>query len=106
MKTQKHKFFNLTQLIDEDKVFKYYTMENEDDLATPHIHICVNLNNPIWRGKIFKLLELQLEFNIWDIIKFSVEFFPKSISHWIFGFELYLGIINIIFSLQDNREFT
>ena len=53
-----------------------------------------------------KLLELQLEFNIWDIIKFSVEFFPKSISLWIFGFELYLGIINIIFSLQDNREFT
>ena len=33
-----------------------------------------------------KLLELQLEFNIWDIIKFNVEFFPKSISHWIFGF--------------------
>lgn len=53
-----------------------------------------------------KLLELQLEFNIWNIIKFSIEFFPKSISHWIFGFELYLGIINIIFSLQDNREFT
>lgn len=53
-----------------------------------------------------KLLELQLEFNIWDILKVSVEFYPKPISHWFFGFELYLGIINIIFSLQDNREFT
>ena len=54
MKTQKHKFFNLTQLIDEDNVFKYYTMENEEDLVLPHIHICANLDNPRWRGKIFK----------------------------------------------------
>ena len=51
-----------------------------------------------------KLLEFQLEFNIWDIIKFNVEFFLKSISHWIFGFELYLGIINIIFSQKRTKN--
>ena len=54
MKTNTQKNFNLTQLIDEDNVFKYYTMENEEDLVLPHIHICANLDNPRWQGKFFK----------------------------------------------------
>lgn len=54
MKTNIQKNFNLTQLIDEDNVFKYYTMENEEDLVLPHIHICANLDNPRWQGKFLK----------------------------------------------------
>ena len=53
-----------------------------------------------------KLLELQLEFNIWDITKFSIEFYLKPVAHVIFSIDLYLGLINILFSLQEKREFT
>ena len=52
-----------------------------------------------------KLMELQLEFNIWDIIKFNIEFSLKSVAHRILSIDLYLGLINILFSLQDDREF-
>ena len=52
-----------------------------------------------------KLFELQLEFNIWDIIKFNIEFSLKPVAHRIFSIDLYLGLINILFSLQDDREF-
>ena len=51
-----------------------------------------------------KLLELQLEFNIWDIIKFNIEFYLQPVAHRIFSIDLYLGLINILFSLQDDRE--
>ena len=53
-----------------------------------------------------KLMELQLEFNIWDIIKFNIEFSLKPVAHRIFSIDLYLGLITILFSLQDKREFT
>ena len=52
-----------------------------------------------------KLMELQLEFNIWDIIKFNIEFSLKPVAHRTFSIDLYLGLINILFSLQDDREF-
>ena len=52
-----------------------------------------------------KLLELQLEFNIWDIIKFNIEFCLKPFAHRRLSIDLYLGLINILFSLQDDREF-
>lgn len=51
-KFQKNKFTVFTQIIDSDKFFKYYTMENESD--EPHIHVCVDLDNPKWQGKRFE----------------------------------------------------
>lgn len=46
------------------------------------------------------LLELQLEFNIWDVIKFSIEFYTKPIAHRVFSIDLCLGIINVLFSVS------
>ena len=51
-----------------------------------------------------KLLELQLEFNIWDIIKFNIEFSLKPVAHRIFAIDLSLGVFSVLLSLQDNRE--
>ena len=52
----------------------------------------------------YKVLELQLEFNIWDFVKFSVEFYTRPVSHTIFSFDLHLGFINILLSIWDKRE--
>lgn len=44
----------LTQIVGEDENFKYYTMENEYNLAEPHIHICVDFDDKNWQGEKFR----------------------------------------------------
>lgn len=66
----------------------------------------IKLSNKVFifylRVSKHKLLELQLEFNIWDVIKFNIEFYTKTVAHRVFSIDLCLGIINVLFSLQDD----
>lgn len=53
-KIQKKRYDVLTQIVDRDKNFQYYTMEDEKDDYEPHIHVCVDFNNPKWCGERFE----------------------------------------------------
>lgn len=53
-KIQKKRYDVLTQIVDRDKNFQYYSMEDEKDDYEPHIHVCVDFNNPKWGGERFE----------------------------------------------------
>lgn len=54
LKVQKNKNAIFTQIIGNDEIFKYYTMEDEKEYDEPHIHVCVDLDNPKWVGERFE----------------------------------------------------
>lgn len=121
LKIQKdgHTFF--TQLAGEDENFKYYTMENEHKFAEPHVHVCVDFENPKWHGKRFenfqplktiatvqinKTQELYYTDNLVleDVCDSKIQLYKKQICDWLNASDKYLrGISNAQLVFRNYR---
>lgn len=119
LKIQKnwHTFF--TQIAGEDEKFKYYTMENEHELAEPHIHVCVDFDNPKWHGEKFEnfqplktittvlINETQELYSadnliLEDVCDFKIEFYKKQICDWLNANDTHLdGVSNSQLALRN-----
>ncbi len=121
LKIQKdwHTFF--TQIAGEDENFKYYTMENEHELSEPHVHICVDFDNPKWHGKRFEnfqplktiatvlINETQELYSadnliLEDVCDFKIKFYKKQICDWLNAPDTHLdGVSNAQLALRNYR---